>query len=88
MQCSYCKGKDFDNSSFGYYVCRSCGKLHYDNKQENKKSGVVGELYFAIGAGAVVLILAILILLFVTASSKRASVHSAAGSTPLLVEKK
>lgn len=71
MQCSYCKGKDFDSSSYGYFVCKSCGKLHYDEKQGKVKSGNLNELYFAIGAGAVVVIIVILILLFVTAANKR-----------------
>ncbi len=76
MQCSYCKGKDFDSSSYGYYVCRSCGKLHYDENQSKKKTGPLNELYFAIGAGTVVLIIVILILLFVTAANKRHKIET------------
>lgn len=88
MQCKYCKGKDFDNLSYDYYVCRECGKINYVNKQEKKTSGTLSEIYFAIGAGAVVLIIAILILLFVTAASRRESLRSAAENIPISTEKK
>jgi len=88
MQCKYCKGKEFDNLSYDYYVCRDCGKINYLNKKENKKPGALNEIYFAIGAGTVVLIIAILILLFVTAASRRDNVRSAAESTSVSAEKK
>jgi hypothetical protein len=87
MQCKYCKGKDFDNLSYNYYVCRDCGKINYVDKQEDKKSGPLGEIYFAIAAGTVVIIITILILLFVTAASKRDKAQSAPAGASLSSEK-
>ncbi len=88
MQCKYCKGKDFDNLSYDYFVCRDCGKINYLNKHEKKKPGALNEIYFAIGAGAVVLIIAILILLFVTAASKRGNLHTPEEKPSVSIEKK
>ena len=88
MQCSYCKGKDFENSTYNYYVCKNCGRLHYEDKKGGKKAGPASELYFAIGAGAVVLLMAILILLFATALSKRGSVRTAGENIPVSADKK
>jgi hypothetical protein len=88
MQCIYCNGRDFDRSSYDYYICRTCGKLHYENKSGRKKSGAISELYFAIGAGSVVIIIAILILLFVTAAGKREKMNSSSEKTTVSSEKK
>jgi hypothetical protein len=88
MQCVYCNGRDFDKSSYDYYICRTCGRLHYENKSGRKKTGAVSELYFAIGAGSVVIIIAILILLFVTAAGKREKMNTSAGKPAISSEKK
>lgn len=76
MQCRYCKGRDFDNLSYDYYVCRDCGKINYISKVDKKRPGALNEIYFAIAAGAVVLIIAILILLFVTAAGKKGKIKT------------
>jgi len=88
MQCMYCKGQDLDKISYNYYECRTCGKLNYEEKLDKEKSGALGEIYFAIGILAVVLIITILILLFVTAANKKQKLQSASQSRVISTEKK
>jgi len=74
MQCKNCGSRDFQKSTYNYYICSSCGNLYYEDKYGKKKSKPINDLYFILIIGTGVMIITILILLFVTASSKKESV--------------
>ena len=74
MQCKNCGSRDFQKSTYNYYICSSCGNLYYEDKYTKKKSKPISDLYFILIIGTGVMIITILILLFVTASSKKENV--------------
>ncbi len=88
MHCENCNGKVFVKTLYNYNECKRCGRINYDNEHARDKSGSVGEMYFAIGAVAVVLVIATLILLFFTASGRKAPVTTAEVKTSQPLEKK
>lgn len=71
MQCKNCGGKDFQKSTYNYYICNTCGNIIYDEKFSPKKKNSFGELYLLLIIGTAIMIITILILLFATASSKK-----------------
>lgn len=71
MQCKNCGSRDFQKSTYNYYICASCGNLYYEDKYGKKKSKPISDIYFILIIGTGVMIVTILILLFVTASSKK-----------------
>jgi len=78
MQCQYCKEQELEALSSEYFICKKCGKLNYTSLKGGKKPGSGNELYIAIGAIAVGMIITLLILLFVTASMKKEKIRTAA----------
>lgn len=76
MQCPNCKKNDFDKSWYDYYICRNCGSFYYDNNKAEKKPGVLNDYYFMAGVGIVVFIILILVLLYITALSRKEKIAS------------
>jgi hypothetical protein len=71
MQCKNCGGKDFQKSTYNYYICNGCGNILYDERFSPKKKNSFGEIYLLLIIGTAVMIVIIMILLFVTASSRK-----------------
>ncbi len=88
MHCENCNGKVFVKTLYNYNECKRCGRINYDNEHARDKSGAAGEMYFAIGAVAVVFVIAALILIFFTASGKRESAKSAGSDMNISAPKK
>lgn len=88
MQCKNCGSKDFQKSTYNYYICSNCGNLYYEDKYTKKKSKTLSDLYLVLIIGTVVMIITILILLFVTASSKKESVRQVKKIPAVTEEKK
>ncbi len=74
MQCKNCGGKDFQKSTYNYYICSNCGTLYYEDNYRKTKSKPLNDIYFILIVGTGVMIITILILLFITASSKKENV--------------
>lgn len=73
MQCKTCGSREFQKSAYNYYICSTCGNLYYEDKYDRKKPKPISDVYFILIIGTGVMIITILILLFVTASSKKQS---------------
>ncbi|HOP62100.1 MAG TPA: hypothetical protein PK358_02525 [Spirochaetota bacterium] len=88
MQCKNCGSRDFQKSTSDYYICGNCGSLFYDDKYTRKKSKPLSDVYFILIIGTGVMIVTILILLFVTASSKKGHVKHDNSKPAVTAEKK
>jgi len=75
MECRKCHGHEFQKTSYGYHICTNCGSFLYEDNNTRKTPKPLSELYFVLIVGTGVMIITILILLFVTASSKKDRVN-------------
>ena len=87
MQCKSCGSRDFQKSTYNYYICSNCGDLYYEDKYTKKKPKPLSDLYFILIIGTGVMIITILILLFVTASRKKENVKQVK-KAPAIIEVK
>ena len=88
MQCANCSGTDFDKSGYNYYICKNCGNLQYEGSGSNRKSNPLSEYYFLGGLAVGIMIIVILILLFMTALSRKDRIKPVIKSGTVQVEKK
>lgn len=88
MECKKCHGHEFQKTSYGYLICTNCGNFLYEDIRTRKTPKALSELYFILFIGTGVMIITILILLFVTASSKKDKGTKVTPPPAVSVEKK
>ncbi len=88
MQCSNCKGTDFEKSVYDYYICKKCGNFYYESSSFSKKKNPLNEYYFIAALGTVVTIVVILILLFMTAVNRKGKIQQSVQTPSLETEKR